>query len=157
MPRREVGSTPAVGSSRITTWEPPTKAMATESFRCIPPGLGQGSRSPQSWAGLPPFFLYLSLPTWTTVPDSSWVPKSAHLLWHPTVLNIKSQHHPPASSLQTWRLPQVQAHLTGDESVHASWGSAPCPAAAGPARDPRQLRSDPSTAHRTRCAHPQSV
>ncbi len=37
MPLRAYGSTPAVGSSRITTFDPPTKASATESFLCIPP------------------------------------------------------------------------------------------------------------------------
>lgn len=37
MPLRAYGSTPAVGSSRITTFEPPTKARATDSFLCIPP------------------------------------------------------------------------------------------------------------------------
>lgn len=40
---------PAVGSSRMTTREPPTKAMATESFRCIPPAGRQGQR----WKGGP--------------------------------------------------------------------------------------------------------
>ncbi len=37
MERLEYGSTPDVGSSRNTTLAPPTKAMATESFLCIPP------------------------------------------------------------------------------------------------------------------------
>lgn len=37
MPLRAYGSTPAVGSSRMTTFDPPTKARATESFLCIPP------------------------------------------------------------------------------------------------------------------------
>lgn len=33
----EYGSTPEVGSSKITTFDPPTNAMATDSFLCIPP------------------------------------------------------------------------------------------------------------------------
>lgn len=33
----ENGSTPAVGSSRMTVLEPPTKATATDSFLCMPP------------------------------------------------------------------------------------------------------------------------
>ena len=37
MARRAYGSTPAVGSSRITVREPATKAMATESFLFMPP------------------------------------------------------------------------------------------------------------------------
>lgn len=37
MERLEYGSTPDVGSSSITTLEPPTKAIATDSFLCIPP------------------------------------------------------------------------------------------------------------------------
>lgn len=37
IPLREYGSTPAVGSSKTTTLEPPTKAIATDSFLCIPP------------------------------------------------------------------------------------------------------------------------
>lgn len=36
----EYGSTPDVGSSRMTTFDPPTKAMATDSFLCIPPAEG---------------------------------------------------------------------------------------------------------------------
>ena len=32
-----LGSTPLVGSSRMTALEPPTKAKATHSLRCIPP------------------------------------------------------------------------------------------------------------------------
>lgn len=61
MLRREAGSTPAVGSSKITTWEPPTKAMATESFRFIPPGQGEGpgcqhdTHSPSAGQGCLPF------------------------------------------------------------------------------------------------------
>lgn len=49
MPLRAYGSTPAVGSSRITTLDPPTNAMATDSFLCIPPAHGQQTvaRSPQ--------------------------------------------------------------------------------------------------------------
>lgn len=35
--RLAYGSTPAVGSSRITTREPAVNAMAIDSFRCIPP------------------------------------------------------------------------------------------------------------------------
>ena len=35
--RLEQGSTPDVGSSRITILDPPTNAMATDSFLCIPP------------------------------------------------------------------------------------------------------------------------
>eukprot|EP00972_Heterocapsa_arctica_P055231 8148737-Heterocapsa_arctica.AAC.1 len=37
MSRREVASTPAVGSSRVTTCEPPARAMPMESFRFMPP------------------------------------------------------------------------------------------------------------------------
>lgn len=37
MPLRAYGSTPAVGSSRITTLDPPTNAMATDNFLCMPP------------------------------------------------------------------------------------------------------------------------
>lgn len=37
IPLREYGSTPAVGSSRTTTFEPPTNAIATDSFLCMPP------------------------------------------------------------------------------------------------------------------------
>lgn len=37
MERLEYGSTPDVGSSRNTTFAPPTKAIAMESFLCIPP------------------------------------------------------------------------------------------------------------------------
>ena len=37
MALRAQGSTPAVGSSRMTALEPPTKAMATDSFLFIPP------------------------------------------------------------------------------------------------------------------------
>lgn len=33
----EYGSTPEVGSSKITTFDPPTNAMATDSFLCMPP------------------------------------------------------------------------------------------------------------------------
>lgn len=33
----EYGSTPDVGSSKMTTFDPPTNAMATDSFLCIPP------------------------------------------------------------------------------------------------------------------------
>lgn len=33
----EYGSTPDVGSSKMTTLDPPTNAMATDSFLCIPP------------------------------------------------------------------------------------------------------------------------
>lgn len=33
----EYGSTPDVGSSKMTTFEPPTNAMATDSFLCMPP------------------------------------------------------------------------------------------------------------------------
>ena len=34
---RPLGSTPLVGSSRITALESPTKARATQRRRCIPP------------------------------------------------------------------------------------------------------------------------
>ena len=34
--RRAMGSTPEVGSSKITTWEPPMKAKATHILRFIP-------------------------------------------------------------------------------------------------------------------------
>lgn len=37
MDRLEYGSTPEVGSSRTTTFASPTNAMATDSFRCMPP------------------------------------------------------------------------------------------------------------------------
>mmetsp|Transcript_39481 Transcript_39481/g.86213 ORF Transcript_39481/g.86213 Transcript_39481/m.86213 type:complete len:215 (-) Transcript_39481:3166-3810(-) len=37
MSRRLVASTPAVGSSSATTWEPPAKAMPMESLRFMPP------------------------------------------------------------------------------------------------------------------------
>lgn len=37
MALRAYGSTPAVGSSKITARDPPTKAMATESFLFMPP------------------------------------------------------------------------------------------------------------------------
>jgi len=37
MALRAYGSTPAVGSSKITARDPPTKAMATDSFLFIPP------------------------------------------------------------------------------------------------------------------------
>ena len=37
MDRLPLGSTPLVGSSRMTALEPPTKAKATHSLRCIPP------------------------------------------------------------------------------------------------------------------------
>lgn len=37
MALRAYGSTPAVGSSRITARDPPTKAMATDSFLFMPP------------------------------------------------------------------------------------------------------------------------
>ena len=33
----EYGSTPEVGSSRMTVFDPPTNAIATESFLCMPP------------------------------------------------------------------------------------------------------------------------
>lgn len=39
MERLEYGSTPEVGSSRITTLAPPTNAKATDNFLCMPPGL----------------------------------------------------------------------------------------------------------------------
>lgn len=39
--RLEYGSTPEVGSSKTTTFASPTKAMATDSFLCIPPTRGQ--------------------------------------------------------------------------------------------------------------------
>ncbi len=34
---RPLGSTPALGSSSMTVLEPPTKAMATDNLRCMPP------------------------------------------------------------------------------------------------------------------------
>lgn len=37
MERLEYGSTPEVGSSRITTLAPPTNAKATDNFLCMPP------------------------------------------------------------------------------------------------------------------------
>lgn len=37
MERLEYGSTPDVGSSRITTLAPPTNARATDNFLCMPP------------------------------------------------------------------------------------------------------------------------
>lgn len=37
MALRAYGSTPAVGSSKITARDPPTKAMATDSFLFMPP------------------------------------------------------------------------------------------------------------------------
>lgn len=39
--RLEYGSTPEVGSSKTTTFASPTKAMATDSFLCMPPTRGQ--------------------------------------------------------------------------------------------------------------------
>lgn len=42
----EYGSTPDVGSSKMTTFDPPTNAMATDSFLCIPPvGRIRGKRT----------------------------------------------------------------------------------------------------------------
>ena len=41
MERRAYGSTPAVGSSRMTTRDPAVNAMAIDSFRCIPPDESQ--------------------------------------------------------------------------------------------------------------------
>lgn len=37
MARLAYGSTPAVGSSKITVREPPTNAIATDSLRFMPP------------------------------------------------------------------------------------------------------------------------
>ena len=37
MARLAYGSTPAVGSSKITVRDPPTNAIATDSLRFIPP------------------------------------------------------------------------------------------------------------------------
>lgn len=45
MERLEQGSTPEVGSSRTTTLASPTKAMATDSFLCMPP---RSTRGPES-------------------------------------------------------------------------------------------------------------
>ena len=41
MPLLAKGSTPAVGSSNITTFELATNAIATESFRFMPPESGK--------------------------------------------------------------------------------------------------------------------
>mmetsp|Transcript_53870 Transcript_53870/g.155584 ORF Transcript_53870/g.155584 Transcript_53870/m.155584 type:complete len:226 (+) Transcript_53870:139-816(+) len=55
MSRRDVASTPAVGSSSVTTLEPPAKAMQIDSFRFIPPlsarlEARRFSTKPTSWS-----------------------------------------------------------------------------------------------------------
>lgn len=42
MALREEGSTPAVGSSRMTVLAPPTNAMAIDNFLCMPPDRAAG-------------------------------------------------------------------------------------------------------------------
>lgn len=69
MALRAYGSTPAVGSSKITARDPPTKAMATDSFLFMPPErvctwqcrllessrssiiLGTGQKHQECWGG----------------------------------------------------------------------------------------------------------
>ena len=149
MLQREAGSTPAVGSSRMTTREPPTKVMATESFCCVPPGqrqvrgsqqrplsLGQGcvpSPCPLSPPPGSPCLAPLGLPDLVS-------PLASHGPWGKVPTPFPAPFPPTRMLLPGW------AHQRGGGSAHNAWGQAPRPAVDGPPRGSQLLHSGPSTA-----------
>lgn len=109
-----------------------------DTWLCTPESL-LGGIKPRSATWKASALLLYYFPALYTPSGSSWGPQSMAFVLFPPLVWTQSPY------------------LRGGGSLHPTWAAAPRHVADGSAQGPRQMRSNPSSAHKTRCVRPRSA